>query len=49
MQDIPFRYYYRGSDGYGRDFRTGIYRLWAEKIYQIKSGQKYLVDNFNVD
>jgi dipeptidyl aminopeptidase/acylaminoacyl peptidase len=24
--DIDYR-----SDGYGRDFRTGIYRLWAER------------------
>jgi dipeptidyl aminopeptidase/acylaminoacyl peptidase len=27
---------YRGSDGYGRDFRTGIYRFMGGKICQIK-------------
>ena len=26
---------YRGSDGYGRDVRTGIYRDWEEKTFQI--------------
>jgi hypothetical protein len=27
---------YRGSDGYGRDFRTGIYRFMGGKDFQTK-------------
>ena len=41
---------YRGSDGYGRDFRTGIYRFMGGKDLSDQiDGKKYLIDNFNVD
>jgi dipeptidyl aminopeptidase/acylaminoacyl peptidase len=41
---------YRGSDGYGRDFRTGIYRFMGGKDLSDQiDGKKYLVDNLNID
>lgn len=41
---------YRGSDGYGRDFRTGIYRFMGGKdLTDQIDGKKYLVDNYGVD
>lgn len=41
---------YRGSDGYGRDFRTGIYRFMGGKDLSDQiDGKKYLVDNLGVD
>lgn len=41
---------YRGSDGYGRDFRTGIYRFMGGKdLSDHIDGKKYLVDNFAID
>lgn len=41
---------YRGSDGYGRDFRTGIYRFMGGKdLSDQLDGKKYLVDNLGVD
>ncbi|MEO8239057.1 MAG: prolyl oligopeptidase family serine peptidase [Flavobacterium sp.] len=41
---------YRGSDGYGRDFRTGIYRFMGGKdLSDNIDGKKYLVDNLGID
>ncbi|MDX6189448.1 prolyl oligopeptidase family serine peptidase [Flavobacterium sp. Fl-318] len=41
---------YRGSDGYGRDFRTGIYRFMGGKdLTDHLDGKKYLVDNLGID
>lgn len=41
---------YRGSDGYGRDFRTGIYRFMGGKdLTDQIDGKKYLVENHGVD
>ncbi|TDW44110.1 dipeptidyl aminopeptidase/acylaminoacyl peptidase [Flavobacterium sp. 270] len=41
---------YRGSDGYGRDFRTGIYRFMGGKdLSDHIDGKKYLVDNLGID
>ena len=41
---------YRGSDGYGRDFRTGIYRFMGGKdLTDQKDGKKYLVENYGID
>ncbi|WP_166923873.1 S9 family peptidase [Flavobacterium poyangense] len=41
---------YRGSDGYGRDFRTGIYRFMGGKdLSDHLDGKKYLVDNLGID
>ncbi|OAB26946.1 S9 family peptidase [Flavobacterium fryxellicola] len=41
---------YRGSDGYGRDFRTGIYRFMGGKdLTDQIDGKKYLVDNYGID
>jgi dipeptidyl aminopeptidase/acylaminoacyl peptidase len=41
---------YRGSDGYGRDFRTGIYRFMGGKdLTDQIDGKNYLVKNFGVD
>lgn len=41
---------YRGSDGYGRDFRTGIYRFMGGKdlLDQI-DGKKYLVEKLGIN
>jgi dipeptidyl aminopeptidase/acylaminoacyl peptidase len=42
--------YYRGSDGYGRDFRTGIYRFMGGKdLTDQIDGKKYLVENHGID
>lgn len=41
---------YRGSDGYGRDFRTGIYRFMGGKdLTDQIDGKKYLVENYGID
>ncbi|MBF7093476.1 S9 family peptidase [Flavobacterium sp. ALJ2] len=41
---------YRGSDGYGRDVRTGIYRFMGGKdLTDQIDGKKYLVDNYGID
>lgn len=41
---------YRGSDGYGRDFRTGIYRFMGGKdLSDQLDGKKYLVEKYGVD
>jgi dipeptidyl aminopeptidase/acylaminoacyl peptidase len=41
---------YRGSDGYGRDFRTGIYRFMGGKdLTDQIDGKKYLVENHGID
>ncbi|KUJ60068.1 peptidase S9 [Flavobacteriaceae bacterium CRH] len=41
---------YRGSDGYGRDFRTGIYRFMGGKDLSDQiDGKKYLVEKYGID
>jgi dipeptidyl aminopeptidase/acylaminoacyl peptidase len=41
---------YRASDGYGRDFRTGIYRFMGGKDLSDQiDGKKYLVDHYSID
>lgn len=41
---------YRASDGYGRDFRTGIYRFMGGKdLSDQLDGKKYLVENHGID
>lgn len=41
---------YRGSDGYGRDFRTGIYRFMGGKdLSDQLDGKKYLVEKYGID
>jgi dipeptidyl aminopeptidase/acylaminoacyl peptidase len=41
---------YRGSSGYGRDFRTGIYRHMAGKdLEDVIDGAKFLVEKCQVD
>jgi dipeptidyl aminopeptidase/acylaminoacyl peptidase len=41
---------YRGSDGYGRDFRTGIYRFMGGKDLSDQiDGKNFLVQNCGVD
>ncbi|MCC9168167.1 prolyl oligopeptidase family serine peptidase [Pontibacter sp. XAAS-A31] len=41
---------YRGSAGYGRDVRTGIYRFMGGKdLSDHVDGAKYLVDQHNID
>lgn len=41
---------YRGSDGYGRDVRTGIYRyMGGLDLSDQLDGKKYLVDNLGID
>ncbi|KAF2508276.1 S9 family peptidase [Flavobacterium foetidum] len=41
---------YRGSDGYGRDFRTGIYRFMGGKdLSDHLDGKKYLVEKSGID
>jgi dipeptidyl aminopeptidase/acylaminoacyl peptidase len=41
---------YRGSAGYGRDWRTGIYRhMGGRDLSDQLDGKKYLVDNFGTD
>jgi dipeptidyl aminopeptidase/acylaminoacyl peptidase len=41
---------YRGSEGYGRDWRTAIYRnMGHPELEDLLDGKKYLVDHYNVD
>ncbi|MCL6461655.1 MAG: S9 family peptidase [Flavobacterium micromati] len=41
---------YRGSDGYGRDFRTGIYRFMGGKdLTDQIDGKNYLIQNHGID
>ena len=41
---------YRASDGYGRDFRTGIYRhMGGKDLSDQLDGKKYLVQNLGID
>ncbi len=41
---------YRGSAGYGRDCRTGIYRhMGGKDLSDQVDGAKYLVDNYDID
>ncbi len=41
---------YRGSAGYGRDWRTGIYRFMGGKdLTDQVDGAKFLVENYDVD
>jgi dipeptidyl aminopeptidase/acylaminoacyl peptidase len=41
---------YRGSDGYGRDVRMGIYRFMGGKDLSDQiDGKKYLVENHNIN
>ena len=41
---------YRASKGYGRDWRTAIYRqMGTPEVQDLKDGVKYLADNFQVD
>lgn len=41
---------YRGSDGYGRDFRTGIYRFMGGKdLSDQLDGKKLLVEKYGID
>ena len=41
---------YRGSAGYGRDFRTGIYRhMGGKDLDDIVDAARFLVDKMNVD
>jgi len=41
---------YRGSEGYGRDWRTAIYRQMGHpELEDLLDGKKYLVDNAGVD
>ena len=41
---------YRASEGYGRDWRTAIYRQMGHpELEDLLDGKKYLVDTFNAD
>ncbi|MDD8031655.1 MAG: S9 family peptidase [Acidobacteriota bacterium] len=41
---------YRGSSGYGRDFRTGIYRhMGGKDLEDVVDGAKFLVENYQVN
>ncbi|MEL6216505.1 MAG: prolyl oligopeptidase family serine peptidase, partial [Pseudomonadota bacterium] len=41
---------YRASKGYGRDWRTAIYRQMGHpELEDFQDGVQYLVDNYNVD
>ncbi|MBZ4042483.1 S9 family peptidase [Flavobacterium hibisci] len=41
---------YRGSDGYGRDFRTGIYRFMGGKdLSDHLDGKKVLIEKYGID
>lgn len=41
---------YRASDGYGRDFRTGIYRhMGGKDLTDQLDGKKFLVEKFGID
>ena len=41
---------YRASEGYGRDWRTAIYRQMGHpELEDLLDGKKWLVDNWNID
>jgi len=41
---------YRGSEGYGREWRTAIYRQMGHpELEDLLDGKKYLIDHYNVD
>jgi len=41
---------YRGSSGYGRDFRTGIYRhMGGKDLDDVVDGAKFLINNYQVN
>lgn len=41
---------YRGSSGYGRDWRTGIYRhMGGKDLSDQVDGAKYLIENYGID
>ncbi|PMP94747.1 MAG: S9 family peptidase [Candidatus Aminicenantes bacterium] len=41
---------YRGSSGYGRDFRTGIYRhMGGKDLDDVVDGARFLVENYQVN
>ncbi len=41
---------YRGSDGYGRDWRTGIYRhMGGKDLSDQVDGARFLVEEYNID
>jgi dipeptidyl aminopeptidase/acylaminoacyl peptidase len=41
---------YRASEGYGRDYRTAIYRhMGGRDLQDHIDGKKFLVDNYNID
>ncbi|WP_394205886.1 prolyl oligopeptidase family serine peptidase [Shewanella waksmanii] len=41
---------YRGSKGYGRDWRTAIYRqMGTPEVQDLKDGVKWMAENVNVD
>lgn len=41
---------YRGSSGYGRDFRTGIYRhMGGKDLSDHMDGVRYLIKNYGID
>jgi len=41
---------YRASKGYGRDWRTAIYRnMGTPELHDMKDGVQWLIDNMNVD
>lgn len=41
---------YRGSSGYGRDWRTGVYRHMGDKdLSDHIDGAQFLVNNYNID
>ncbi|MDI6845579.1 MAG: S9 family peptidase [Candidatus Saccharicenans sp.] len=41
---------YRGSSGYGRDFRTGIYRhMGGKDLDDVVEGAKFLIENYQVN
>jgi dipeptidyl aminopeptidase/acylaminoacyl peptidase len=41
---------YRASEGYGRDYRTAIYRhMGGRDLQDFVDAKKYLVENFNID
>lgn len=41
---------YRASKGYGRDWRTAIYRqMGTPEVQDLQDGVQYLVDNYHVD
>ncbi|MDI6849445.1 MAG: prolyl oligopeptidase family serine peptidase [Candidatus Saccharicenans sp.] len=41
---------YRGSSGYGRDFRTGVYRhMGGKDLEDVVDGARFLVENYQVN